>query len=153
MFNFLESVFQKNNDDFLYLYNRCAEDHHFIDKLTLALIHGYEIDEFDVLKNLGVYQHKYRIKTQLSANDTIGSYLPSFNDTFMIFSYHFEDFIGTIWIPYYSKKEYEVNYDFRYDHEMLTYKQNRYGEISASPQWFQDIYYAADTYVKERNKK
>lgn len=147
-FDILEGVFQQKNQDFNIIYQYLNNNKDSIDNFTSALTYGYEIDEFDIISSLGLSTHPYLLPLNESK-----PHLPRFNTTFMIFYYQHDDFYGNLWIPYASKYNYVVNYDFSFDFEKgkRDYTPNRYGEIHLAPKWFQELYYAIDKYVNDRN--
>jgi hypothetical protein len=139
-YSIMEMVFNNITNPFKEYVN---QEEGNINKLMLGLLKGYEVDESEVYKELGIIGHPY-------------SWLeipPQYHTIFVVFYFKKDDFQGQLWMPFYSAPDYVVNYDFSYENEKKEYRPNRYGEIHLTPDWFQYLYTKCDDYINKRNEE
>lgn len=110
--------------------------------LMSCVLNGYEIDESDALQEIGLLTHPHFIEES-------AHYLP----TFACYDFRGGDFLGSIWIPYYSKPDYGANVSFSYQKERYHMGNSRIAEIEQAPLWFQTLFSKCRQYVKERNEQ
>lgn len=113
-----------------------------LDNFMRCLLVGYEIDERETYETIGLWNHPYQEKEWTD-------YMP----TFVILTYTHEDFTGRIWLPYASKLSYVANCSFAFKKESRSLGNSRINEVHLAPQWFQELFQKAETYIKERNER
>ena len=113
-----------------------------LDNFMRCVLDGYEIDEREAYEKIGLWHHPYQKRDWIE-------YAP----TFVILTYMHEDFTGRIWLPYASKLEYGANVSFVFKQERLASGNSRIDEIHLAPQWFQELFQQAESYINKRNKQ
>ncbi|MEJ1517895.1 hypothetical protein R3O67_32505 [Bacillus cereus] len=130
---------EETNVDALRIWLR-EDIHKNFDVLMRCLLEGYEIDESKEYERIGLLHHPYFIDGWTQ-----------YKHTFIIFYVEKDDFLGTIWMPYYSKSNYGANISFRFKDENKSLSASRIGELHKTPIWFQELYLSCEEYIKERN--
>lgn len=130
---------EENNVDALRIWLR-EDIHENFDVLMRCLLEGYEIDESKEYERIGLLHHPYFIEGWTQ-----------YKHTFIIFHVEKDDFLGTIWMPYYSKSNYGANISFRFKDENKSLSASRIEELHKTPIWFQELYLSCKEYIHERN--